>query len=420
MLSTNQALSVLWCLTIECRFGLQHGGALRYVNVAKALSASGHKVYFLLIRWPGADSPALCTFLDQLLVDGTIAGYKLVDPYARPRWLGRISALLIHPRVSDYVLRPWQRQLVREAMAAAAQFSVDGVIVSDHYFFPLLASFVKKYPTVVDWCDSGSLASLRGIRFAVAGRDWRRGLALTKVLWYCARQEFLRGGAPDVNLYVSAVDRDFVNRWPGRSGRNRVLPNGIDLPLDWKPATFKEPNQLIFTGAMDFPPNYDAAHWFIDRVFPLVKLRASSARFQVAGRNPLPALKACSGDGVEILGYVENIRDLISASSLYVAPLVSGSGFKNKVVEALAANTYVVATPMAVEFLPQDVQDLLLVARKPEDMARQILDFLANPAAFDERLRRAREIVLSRFTWAATASTLAGWIRRSAHGTDLK
>jgi hypothetical protein len=29
--------------------------------------------------------------------------------------------------------------------------------------------------------------------------------------------------------------------------------------------------QLIFTGNMDFPPNYQSALWFIDEVFPLLK-----------------------------------------------------------------------------------------------------------------------------------------------------
>jgi glycosyltransferase involved in cell wall biosynthesis len=411
--SSDPTVSIAWCLSLECQFGLQQGGALRYVNIAKALSALGHKVIFLLVRWRGADHSALCSFLDHLVDDGTIAAYQLVDPYSRPRWLGRVAALLIDPRVSDYLLRPWQSGMVQEVLAVAAQFSIDGVIVSDPYFFPLLASFGKKYATIVDWCDSRSLASLRGIRVAAAGRDWGRGLGLTKALWDSARQELFRGGLPDVNLYVSLVDRNFVNKWPGRSGRNRVLPNGVDLPSDWRPAASKEPNQLIFTGAMDFPPNYDAAHWFIDRVFPLVRSRVPAARFLVAGRNPQPALKACGGDGVEILGYIEGLRDLISTSRLYVAPLVSGSGFKNKVVEALAASTYVVATPMAVEFLPREVQDLLLVSRKPEDMARQIVDYLANPAAFDERLRSARKIVLNSYTWAAAASTLAGWISKA-------
>jgi len=109
--------------------------------------------------------------------------------------------------------------------------------------------------------------------------------------------------------------------------------------------------RLIFSGNMNFPPNYQAAIWFIDNVFPLVRKAHPEAHLVVAGANPVPELLQPAGDYIRVTGYVAGMNDEIAASSLYVAPLITGGGFKNKVIEALGNRTYVAATPMALEFL---------------------------------------------------------------------
>jgi glycosyltransferase involved in cell wall biosynthesis len=156
---------------------------------------------------------------------------------------------------------------------------------------------------------------------------------------------------------------------------------------------------------MDFPPNYQSAIWFIDEVFPLLKHRAD-VRLVIAGANPVSELVARASDRIDVTGYIEDLSREIALSDLYVAPLVCGSGFKNKVVEAIANGTFVIGTGMAVEFLDAEIRARLLVAESPRAMADAILAYLDNPGAFKSRLAEVQDIVAEKLTWEGQASEL--------------
>ena len=54
------------------------------------------------------------------------------------------------------------------------------------------------------------------------------------------------------------------------------------------------------------------------------------------GANPIPALLERASKNVVVTGFVEDLNREIACSEIFVAPLVSGGGFKNKVLEAIA------------------------------------------------------------------------------------
>ena len=108
------------------------------------------------------------------------------------------------------------------------------------------------------------------------------------------------------------------------------------------------------------------------------------------------------------MGYVENLRQEIARSELYVAPLICGGGFKNKVVEAISSGTFVVATSMAVEFFDPKVRKHLLVADTPQQMAGAILSYLQSPQDFAIKLKTLKRIIDEDFTWESKAKELVG------------
>lgn len=163
---------------------------------------------------------------------------------------------------------------------------------------------------------------------------------------------------------------------------------------------------------MDFAPNYESAIWFIDNVFPLLLRR--NIKLIIAGANPVEELVARAGDGIEITGYVENLREEIARSQLYVAPLICGGGFKNKVVEAIASGTFVVGTSMAVEFLSPEARKHLIVADTAQEMAAAIVSYLQDPQKFAPKLEALKRILAEELTWengARQLSEIAGGLR---------
>jgi polysaccharide biosynthesis protein PslH len=161
----------------------------------------------------------------------------------------------------------------------------------------------------------------------------------------------------------------------------------------------KEANSLIFTGTMSYPPNHRAALWLIEKVFPLLVQRNPKVRLVIAGQQPSEALRAKAGPGIEVTGLVPNLGERIARSQVYVAPLTSGSGFRNKIVEALANGTFVIGTSMALDFLDDRLRAQLLTATTAEDFAEKILNFFEKPSIFDQRLETAMRIIKEEYSW---------------------
>ena len=176
---------------------------------------------------------------------------------------------------------------------------------------------------------------------------------------------------------VSPVDKRYLDRVNGRPERNHVLRNGVAAESRAAVARAPEdPYRLIFTGSMAFPPNARGALWFIEKVMPLLLKRRQDIRFVVAGQDPGPELLAKASQYVEITGPVPDITAEIAHSQLYVAPLFSGAGFRNKVVEALISGAYVIGTPMALECFEDRLRDSLLTASSAREFAEKVLEFL--------------------------------------------
>jgi glycosyltransferase involved in cell wall biosynthesis len=176
-----------------------------------------------------------------------------------------------------------------------------------------------------------------------------------------------------------------------------LVLNGAKLPERF--AETKIPKRLIFSGVMDFAPNYEGALWFLNKVFPLVLKQHPDATLVLAGMNPVRELTERASKNVRVTGFVEDMGTEISCSSLYVSPMISGSGFKNKVVEALINGTYIVGTRLSFEFLPPELRGLLSAVDGAEEMAGAINTFLDDPTPFEERLQRIQSVVMSQFSW---------------------
>src|SRR5581483_4200020 len=140
-----------------------------------------------------------------------------------------------------------------------------------------------------------------------------------------------------------------------RRARLRTLSNGVDLvryrPEPWRLSVLdKLPNnerqwfadpvapRLVFTGAMDYYANVDGVQFFAKHVLPLVREREPQAEFLIVGSNPTEAVRQLARQpGVQVTGFVEDVRPYLQAATVCVVPLRIARGVQNKVLEAMAA-----------------------------------------------------------------------------------
>ena len=393
--------SILWILDFDYSVGLRHGATMRYVHLARELTTLGNTVHFAVTNHPWVHREERNHYLDKLHTEGHLAGYHVFAPYECSRWRRWVGKLALYPGVANALLRRARQSLTAGLVNLMAEQGLNAVLVSDRYYLPMLSQLSAAAPTLVDWGDSMTLTLLRGVRVRPA-----RVLSALKDLVDIAPQELFWPRHADANMAVSPVDAAFLGRMNRRPDKAFVVYNGIDAWTTPEYGDSREPGRLIFTGNMSFPPNYDAAIWFIDRVLPRLRAARSDIRFVVAGQNPVEELMRRVSPHVEVLGYCPDLQAEIARSQLFVAPMVSGSGFKNKVLEALETGTYVACTRIGAEFLPERLKEKLLVSGSAKEMAGQILSYLDKPSEFAPRLREAHEIVRDQFAWNKSAQAI--------------
>ncbi|MCB0216506.1 MAG: glycosyltransferase [Chloroflexi bacterium] len=191
----------------------------------------------------------------------------------------------------------------------------------------------------------------------------------------------------------------------------RVIPNGVD-PTRFAacdPAA-REPATILFSGKLSYHANAAAARSLLEAIMPRVWAERPEARLLLAGAEPPRALRrlAEADPRVTVTGYVEDLRACLCRASLAVAPLTYGVGIQNKVLEAMASATPVVASPVAARALGARPDRELLLGEDAEAMARQIQALLDDPQRAAALGRAGRDYVAEHHGWGSAAASFEG------------
>jgi glycosyltransferase involved in cell wall biosynthesis len=108
-----------------------------------------------------------------------------------------------------------------------------------------------------------------------------------------------------------------------------------------------------------------------------------------------------------VTGTVADIRPFLRKAAIAVAPIQYGVGIQNKVLEALACATPVVATPQAVGALEALPGCELVVASSPSELSAAIVALLGDPALRDRLGQAGRAFVERCHDWRVVATRLA-------------
>ena len=210
-------------------------------------------------------------------------------------------------------------------------------------------------------------------------------------------------------LYASVRDRAAVTG-PDRGQPTSVVPNGIDLEY-WRrhPGALLGSGEIVLSGAMDYPPNYDAALHLIRDILPRVRTTVSGAHVTIVGRDPTPTLRrAGDAPGVTVTGSVPDVRPYLTAAAVFAAPLRFGAGIQNKVLESLAMQVPTVASSNAADGLVTEAGAVppVLVADDPDGFASALVGQLRAAEANPTPPVAGRAFVERHFNWSRSAQTL--------------
>jgi glycosyltransferase involved in cell wall biosynthesis len=367
----------------EFPWPMNHGTWLRLYHLTRSLRAAGDAVSILC---HGDDVAGREKYAE--------AGVKILHgPAGVAPHRGRARCLL-GPYVYDGALA--------ESLSAVAG-DYDVVVLVRPCMLQYAAEAGKAGCVLADMVDDPMLEEGRRWWMETSPRRLSRRVRFLLGEVICERQ-YLSG--IDLSIFVSGQDADsFCRRH--RKAQATWVPNGVEVSHFGRPETeggLIEPPVVSFVGNMVHPPNEEAAWYLLRRIAPLVWKQEPTARFQIIGSHPSRRLCGLAGANVEVTGWVEDVRPMLWKSTVVLLPMRTGTGIKNKLLEAWAARLAVVATPLASQGVPVREGENILLGSSPAELAAKTVAVIR-----DEKLRRglgeAGEATVTRYlSWPTVAS----------------
>lgn len=261
------------------------------------------------------------------------------------------------------------------------------------------------YPKVMDYQDALSM-------------NTERRMDQTRGLWhYILHFEFKMLRSTEYNAFkifdaltiISEPDSDAIPR--PKNGEIHIIPNGVDFDFFDRtkipsPAGAAPKWDIVFCGNMGYEPNVHAAQYLVKEVMPLVWKEVPGATVLLAGANPKHGVSNLASDKVSVSGYVVDIRECYAASSIFVAPMLTGSGLQNKLLEAMAMQLPCVTTSIANDSLGARDGSEVLIGDNAEAFAAHIVSLLRDADKRASLAQSGRQYALDHFSWETSCQQL--------------
>lgn len=179
-----------------------------------------------------------------------------------------------------------------------------------------------------------------------------------------------------------------------------IVPNGVDdtfFRSSYENRKFEF--DIVFTGNMSYHPNEQACKSLVNDILPILREKGLKPKVCLVGINPTDQVKALASDQVVVTGFVEDIKTYLEKSKIFVAPLFSGTGLQNKLLESLAMQVPTLTTPLASAALNAEHNEQLKVCADPASFAREIEVCLSDKQLCVDLATRGQEYVQRNFRW---------------------
>ncbi len=270
-------------------------------------------------------------------------------------------------------------------------------------FSSTMAQYIEKpmpgRKRIIDFCDADSEKWRQYSQDAMAPMRWvyaREGRLL-------ARTETVIADWADASFAITPSEAALFNRRRTVGEKVGWWSNGVDTDY-FDPAVqygeLENPADVVFVGAMDYRANVDAARYFAESVWPLIRKRAPGARFAIVGANPVRRIRAFDGrNGIAVTGRVDDVRPWLAQAKAVVAPLRVARGIQNKVLEAMAMAKPVVATKAAATGIKSLSAENIVIADEVAAMAGAVLALLEETGRRHHLGSAARDMVQQHYCW---------------------
>lgn len=265
-------------------------------------------------------------------------------------------------------------------------------------------------PKVLDYMDAFSLGMFRASSNS-KNFFWKHIYRIEAAL--CAHYERFVFSDFDGSTIISKQDQQALKIL--QKEKVTVVSNGIDLDQFYFESELKRKKQILFVGNLGYAPNVRAAQYLINELMPRLWKERPNARLMLAGARPTSWLKRINDPRIEVLGWVEEIRDAYSQGAVFVAPLFTGSGMQNKILEAMAVGVPCITTEIVNDSILAEPQKEILLAEDADSFVYQVIQLFDNEKKFRSLSNNGRSFIESNFPWKKATQPLLELLDNIVH-----
>lgn len=257
--------------------------------------------------------------------------------------------------------------------------------------------FLPAVRTIVSCHDSPTLGSRRQMDLMEASLTWGRQWMEYR---HMRMLEFGLYRRMDRVLTLTSQERfDLLEEDPTLS-ITTVVP-GLSHQVFRAMEELPKEHCITITGRFSSDQSQYGCLWFLRSVWPILRVLDPIVKLYLVGRDPSPEMRrhAKRDERIIVTGAVQDLRPFLAKSKVYVCPVLSGSGVRGKILEAMAMNLPVVSTTIASEGIPVDQGSNAFLADAPDVMAGYIDMLLRDPDKQKLMGARARKAVETWFDW---------------------
>ncbi|MCC6722768.1 MAG: glycosyltransferase [Bacteroidia bacterium] len=171
------------------------------------------------------------------------------------------------------------------------------------------------------------------------------------------------------------------------------------------------PFHIYHLGSLEWLPNREAVIWFIENIW--VKISKIDKRFKlfVAGKNTPHFFKKYECENIEICGEIKDPSEFLRDKAITVVPLLSGSGIRLKILEAMAVGKLVISTTIGAQGIKYINKKNILIADDTEGFYRIFNNISQNPNYYNEIIQNAKTLIEQEYSNKTVVGKLLNFYR---------
>lgn len=384
---------------------LKDGGAIGIFNLACSYANAGNKLTLFCLN----------TVKHQIdtrqLPEPFHTSFQLVDAPIDNRVRAIPALLNLFGQESYNITRFWSANVSRQLAHLTQELQPDLVHFDGPFMLPYLATIRAAAPKAKCIMRAHNVEHLIWERMAESSpvalkARYFRLLARRLKLYEINAINRLDGFLPisDTDLQTFRKLGVTIPAW--------VSPAGLHFETSLPTLPVPVSKSFSFIGSLDWQPNTEALDWLLAEVWPKVVEKSPDFTLHIAGRNMPKRYWRFASNHLIIHGEVADSKDFLRNHGPLLVPLLSGSGVRIKILEALAEGQAIISTETGAEGLALTHGKHLLLANNAESFANAILQLGQQPELVRMLGENGQQLVFSTYSQQAQTAKIIQWVKQ--------